>query len=56
MGKKMRCIRAKTPEAKAWLESLENVEGKSFEFPERFRSDLKKHFCYVGRKPKKEVF
>jgi len=50
---KMRRIRGKTPEAKAWLESLEKAEGKSFEIPERFKSDLKKHFCYVGRKPKK---
>ena len=47
----MRSIRGKTPEAKAWLESLPNVEGR-IEFPEKFRADLHKHFCYVGRKPK----
>jgi len=51
----LRVIRGKTPEAKKWLESLEGSSEVSFEFPERFRSDLKKHFCYVGRKPKKDV-
>jgi len=33
---------------------LEKIEGKSFDFPEKLKSDLKKHFCYVGRKPKKK--
>ena len=46
-----RTIKAKTPEAQKWLDSLENVE-RSFSIPERFLSDLEKHFCYVGRKPK----